>query len=166
VSLEFDTVGTFGDCRTFIRAREILAHTEYFHAHFKLASSHEAISADSETIGTCVWLNHGARWLCWLWRFAGSLLGIETESFALLLEVTLNDAGFAHFLAVLTVLHFLMALAIRFDGTRVLLKIVLEKFASVRVAAAFDTVFPEFDAVCAIGRHQFDASNLTLVLLD
>ena len=97
MSLELDTVSTFGDCRTFIRAREILAHTEYFHAHFKLASSHEAISADSETIGTCVWLNHGARWLCWLWwfgwlwRFAGSLLWIETESFALLLEVTLNQ---------------------------------------------------------------------------
>jgi len=159
VSLEFDTVGTFGDCRTFIRAREILAHTEYFHAHFKLASSHEAISADSETIGTCVWFNHGARWLCWLWWFAGSLLGIETEFFALLLECTLNDAGFAHFLAVLTVLHSLMALAIGFDGTRLLLKIELEDFALVDVAAAPDTVTSESHAACTVGWNHFDASN-------
>jgi len=165
VSLAFDTVGTFGDSRTFIRAREILAHTEFSLALFNLASSPEAISADFETIGTCHRLNHGAGWLCWLWwfgwlwRFAGSLLGIETEFFALLLECTLNDAGFAHFLAVLTVLHSLMALAIGFDGTRLLLKIELEDFALVDVAAAPDTVTSKSHAACTVGWNHFDASN-------
>ena len=71
----------------------------------------------------------------------------------------LNDAGFAHFLAVLTVLHFLMALAVRFDGTRLLLKIELEDFALVNVAAAPDTVTSESHAACTVGWNHFDASN-------